>query len=34
MLKRLIVFITIVSLSLGNLFADEGMWLPFLLGKN
>jgi hypothetical protein len=34
MLKRLILFITILFLSLGNLFADEGMWLPFLLGKN
>jgi hypothetical protein len=34
MLKRFILFITILSLSLGNLFADEGMWLPFLLGKN
>jgi hypothetical protein len=34
MLKRFILLITILSLSLGNLFADEGMWLPFLLGKN
>ena len=34
MLKRFIVFLTLVSLSIGNAFADEGMWLPFLLGKN
>ncbi|MGN6647072.1 MAG: S46 family peptidase [Cytophaga sp.] len=34
MLKRFIVFLTLVSLSIGNTFADEGMWLPFLLGKN
>lgn len=34
MLKRFILFISLVSLSLGNVCADEGMWLPFLLGKN
>ena len=34
MLKRFILFITLVSLGIGNTFADEGMWLPFLLGKN
>lgn len=34
MLKRFILFITLVSLGVGNTFADEGMWLPFLLGKN
>ena len=34
MLKRFILFITILSLGVGNVRADEGMWLPFLLGKN
>ena len=34
MLKRFILFITIIVLGLGNACADEGMWLPFLLGKN
>ncbi|WP_018343645.1 S46 family peptidase [Cytophaga aurantiaca] len=34
MLKRFILFITLLSLGLGNVRADEGMWLPFLLGKN
>ena len=34
MLKRFILFITVLSLGVGNVRADEGMWLPFLLGKN
>ena len=34
MLKRFILFITIIVLGLGNACAEEGMWLPFLLGKN
>lgn len=34
MLKRFILFITLLSMAIGNTFADEGMWLPFLLGKN
>lgn len=34
MFKRCILFITLVSLVAGNACADEGMWLPFLLGKN
>jgi hypothetical protein len=34
MLKRFILFITVLSLGVGNVSADEGMWLPFLLGKN
>ncbi len=34
MLKRFILFVTILSLSISSLQADEGMWLPFLLGKN
>lgn len=34
MLKRFILFITVLSLGVGNVCADEGMWLPFLLGKN
>lgn len=34
MLKRFILFITVLSLGIGNVCADEGMWLPFLLGKN
>jgi hypothetical protein len=34
MLKRFILFISILSLSVSSLRADEGMWLPFLLGKN
>jgi len=34
MLKRFILFVTIVCASIGNISADEGMWLPFLLGKN
>ena len=34
MLKRFILFITVLSLGVGSVRADEGMWLPFLLGKN
>lgn len=34
MLKRFILFVTILSIGIGSVRADEGMWLPFLLGKN
>lgn len=34
MLKRFVLFITLLSIGVVNVRADEGMWLPFLLGKN
>ena len=32
--KRLILLFSLVSFGISQVFADEGMWLPFLLGKN
>ncbi len=34
MIKRFVLFVTLLSFGIGNALADEGMWLPFLLGKN
>jgi len=33
-LKRFLLLVSLVSFGISQVFADEGMWLPFLLGKN